>query len=233
MSVRSEMLTFTLGNRDGVPGYWFSDGMFIPSIGGGETPPGDPPAADPPAPADPPDNPDDFDKDRAMATIRQLREKEKAGKTTAKELADARQKLKEIEDAGKTETERLAATAKETGEKLTVAEKRSQDLAVQLHVERAARKLNFIDDDDAFRLIDRTAITMDDDGNPTNVEALLTALAKSKPHLVKPESDGNGNKPPTPRSTPPSPKPAASGSSGDEVDKLAERMRASPGVIRW
>ncbi len=133
---------------------------------------------------------DDFDKDRALATIRKLREQEKALKAQAKEAEDLKRRLQEIEDKDKSETERQAARAQEAVAKLTAAEQRAADLALQMSVERAARKLGFIDEDDAYRLLDRRAVETDDDGEPTNVEALLKDLAKAKPHLIAAADDG-------------------------------------------
>jgi chromosome segregation ATPase len=134
-----------------------------------------------------------FDADRAQRLIDQQREEIKALKATSKELADARARLKEIEDKDKSETERAASRAQEAEAKLSAAEQRAADLALQMAVERAARKLNFIDEDDAFRLLDRKAVEMDADGEPANVEKLLTTLAKAKPHLVKDEDAGTAN----------------------------------------
>jgi hypothetical protein len=204
--------------RNGVAGYQF-DGVFIPRMAGGAD--DDPKEADPPK-GDDPKGDDDFDKDRALATIRKLRENEKATKAQLKELDDLRAKVKAAEDKDKTEAERLAGANKETADKLTAAEQRAQDLAIRLSVERAARKLGFIDEDDAYRLIDRKAVELDDDGEPTNVDALLTALAKSKPHLVK--ADGDEKKPPAAqKGTPTTPKPNGKAPTRDEL--IAEKKK--------
>jgi hypothetical protein len=166
----------------------FINGRFIPRMAGGE---GDPPVGDSPNGDDPPTGKDGkpFDADRAQRLIDQQRDEIKALKATSKELADARARLKEIEDKDKSEVERLAGSAKEASEKLTAAEARAQDLAIRLSVERAARKLNFIDEDDAYRLLDRKAVEMDEGGEPTNVEKLLADLAKAKPHLIQVEGE--------------------------------------------
>jgi hypothetical protein len=207
-TLASEMLPIA-AVRDGRRGWLFGT-RFIPVIAGGED---DPPAGDPPAGNDDPPKGKDgtpFDADRAQRTIDQLRDEIKALKGTSKEAETLRARLKEIEDKDKSEVERLAGTARETSEKLTAAEAKAQDLAIRLSVERAARKLNFIDEDDAYRLIDRRAVEMDDDGEPQNVEKLLTDLAKAKPHLVKAEGDGQkpGTNGAATRGVPPTPKPA-------------------------
>jgi hypothetical protein len=212
--------------RNGVPGYQFDD-LFIPRIAGGSD--DDPKASDgDPKAADPKTDDEPFDKDRALATIRKLRENEKATKTQLKELEDLRAKVKAAEDKDKSDVEKLAGTARETADKLTAAERRAADLSLQLTVERAAGKLGFHDPDDAYRLIDRKAVELDDDGDPKNVEALLKDLAKAKPHLVKGD-DGDGKKPaPAQKGTPTTPKPNGKAPTRDElVNEKYEKLKAS------
>lgn len=233
-TLASEMLPIatTQNGRQG----WLIGTRFIPVMAGGE---GD----DDPKGGDPPKGDDDqpkgrdgqpFDADRAQRTIDALRDEIKGLKATTKELDAARARLKEIDDASKSETERLASKASEAESKLTAAEQRAADLALQMTVERAARKLGFIDEDDAYRLIDRRAVELDDDGEPTNVEKLLTDLAKSKPHLVKAEGDDgqkNGNGAAT-RGVPPTPKPAGKPATHAEIVNEEEKhLRARFGSI--
>jgi hypothetical protein len=111
---------------------------------------------------------------------------------------------------------------------LTAAEQRSQDLAIRLAVERAARKLNFIDEDDAFRLIERSAVEMDAGGDPQNVEALLKDLAKAKPHLVK-SDNGNGGT----RSVPATGKPGPPAGRSEDVAARVEKLKASGAYSRF
>lgn len=204
----------------------FINGRFIPRMAGGETPP--PPNDDPPG-GDPPKGKDGtpFDAARAQATIEAQRAEVdaavKASKAAAAELAKAQARLKEIDDASKSETEKLAAKATEASEKLTAAEARAQDLAIRLSVERMAGKLSFIDVDDAYQLLDRKAIELDAAGDPTNVETLLKALVKAKPHLVKAEGD-DAPKPGT-RGVPPTPKPNGKPTPEDDL-KLREASAA-------
>lgn len=203
----------------------FINGRFIPRMAGGED---DPPTGDPPAGDNPPTGRDGtpFDADRAQRTIDAQRDEIKALKAAQKDLAAAQARLKEIDDASKSETERLASKATEAEQKLAAAEQRAADLALRMAVERAARKLNFIDEDDAYRLLDRKAVEMNDDGEPTNVEKLLTDLAKAKPHLVKAE-DGDKDAKPRTEKVPSTPKPNGRTSSSDVVRDEVERMRAT------
>ncbi len=49
----------------------------------------------------------------------------------------------------------------------------------------AAQAMQIVDLDAAVRLMDRDALEIGEDGRPTNVEAVLKALIKAKPYLVK------------------------------------------------
>lgn len=220
---RSETLPIA-GYLDGVPGYWFGR-LFIPKMAGGEDDPkpgeGDPPPGDGGTGKD--GKP--FDADRAQRTIDQLRDEVKAGKAAQKELDAAKARLQEIEDAGKSELERATTKATEAEQKVAAAEARAADLTLRLTVERAAGKMGFHDPDDAYRLIDRKAVELDDEGEPTNVEKLLTDLAKAKPHLVKAD-DGSGKK--AEKSPPQTPKPAPNGTSASEREQRdLEGLRAT------
>jgi hypothetical protein len=169
-----------------------------------------------------------FDAARAMSTIEALRAEIKSLKGTSKELEAARAKLKEIEDAGKSEAERATTRAAEEEQKRVAAEQRAQDLLIRLSVERAAGKLGFHDTDDAYRLIDRKAVELDDDGEPTNVEKLLADLAKAKPHLVKSE-DGEKPTRTATRSVPATPKPSGQPQTPQERVKHFEQKLAGSG----
>lgn len=169
-----------------------------------------------------------FDAARAQSTIDALRNEIKNLKGTSKELDAAKARLKEIDDASKSETERLASKATEAEQKLAAAEQRAADLALQITVERAAGRLGFHDPDDAYRLIDRRAVELDDDGEPKNVDALLTALAKAKPHLVKADGDGK-TAPAGTRPVPATPKPASrtSGTRADQIEQARKELAGS------
>jgi hypothetical protein len=81
-------------------------------------PPATPPAGDPPA-SDPPVNQDGepFDKERAMATIRNLREQEREWKKTQKRLAELEDAEAKRKGAELTELERAKAAQKAAEEK--------------------------------------------------------------------------------------------------------------------
>lgn len=206
-----------LSIRDGVAGYWFGT-AFVPRMAGAEgDDDGDDDAGKDGKDDDADDankEDDDFDKERALALIKRLRQTEKDGKAAKKELDAAQKRLKEIDDAGKSDLDKATTRAADLEKERDAALERATTLVLRLTVERAAGKMGFHDPDDAFRLLDRKAITMDDDGEPTNVDDLLKDLAKKKPHLVKESDDGGsgGDKKNLP----------ATGKAGGKPNNLAE-----------
>lgn len=75
---------------------------------------------------------EEFDKDRALETIRKQREQEKALKGRLKELEQAKAKLDQIEDAQRSETEKLAKRAEE-------AETRLREMESEMRLLKATR----------------------------------------------------------------------------------------------
>jgi hypothetical protein len=214
----------TVDGRQG----WLIDDRFVLRMAGGEDPaPGDPKPADPK-----PEGGDDFDKDRALATIRKLREGEKAAKATAKELEDARTKLREFEDKDKTDSEKLSGDLKSTTDKLTAAEQRAaqaetryKDALIRSAIDREAHKGNAVDADAVAALIDRSGIDIDDAGTVTGADKAVAALLKAKPYLVG-GSNGSGGA----KSMPGTPN-GAGDPSKDELVKQALEKQAATGLF--
>lgn len=126
---------------------------------------------------------DDFDKDRAMATIHKLREAEKEGKRAAKERDDLTKRLKQLEDAQLSEQEKQTQRLTELeAEKLGWAAER-QEMRLRLAVHAKAGVLGVADTDLALAALDRTKIEYGDDGEPSNVTDVLAALLEAKPLL--------------------------------------------------
>lgn len=121
-----------------------------------------------------------------IVSERVQRERQKYG-----DVDDLRKKaarLDEIEAANKSEIEKAT-------EKVTAAERRAEEAEARLKNERtrnavtiAASKAGFIDPADAVPFIDPADIEYDGE-TPKNLDKLLSSLAKSKPHLVKSESE--------------------------------------------
>ena len=118
---------------------------------------------------------DEAKKLRSEAQALRKREKEALARLTAYE-----QKEKEAQDAQLPELERLKKQVSEADSVHTALVER----IVQYEVERAAQKLGVIDPDAAARLLDWDALEFDENGMPTNADALLKDLLKSKPYLA-------------------------------------------------
>lgn len=178
------------------------------------------------APAQTPD--EEFDRERALRTIRAQRERERELEKRVKELERI---VREHEDAKLSEQERLskrldeltAAQATWERERADLVRER-QELVTSYEVRLAASRAvtdksgnivraPFIDPDDAMAHINPADIEFDEDGRPTNVEQLLTDLAKRKPYLLQHVEK------PRPQGVPPTPKPA-------DARAISEHQRA-------
>lgn len=195
---------------DGQSRWLFADGSSLLAIAGGDGTSDTPPAGktDQPAAGDAGKGDDEsFDKERALATIKKLRENEKAAKDVAKELADLKAEKAERERKEQADAE-AQAKARGEFEKLAEAEKaRAEKALADLTAEREARKadrvrhdvlvtaqrLGAVDPDVTYRLLDLSQVEYGDDGAPKNTEALLKALLKDKPYLVVKEGGQNGS----------------------------------------
>lgn len=141
------------------------------------TPPVEPPVTAPEG------QDDEFDRDRAMHTIRTLREREKEGQRAAKERDALASRLQELEDAQKSEEEKRA----EELERLRAADGQHQTERQKWTAERAvllaAPKAGIADVTLAMAVIDTALIEFDDDGRATNVEDVLADLLEKHPAL--------------------------------------------------
>lgn len=139
-----------------------------------ETPPETPPAAVEETPED------DFDKERALATIRAQREAEKAAKDRIKELEAQAAELQAIKDAEKTELER----EREARERLE-AENAAKDARLRdanLRTALADTKYGIADPEIAATLL-KGEVAFDDDGNPQDLDQVVESLLERKPLL--------------------------------------------------
>lgn len=127
---------------------------------------------------------EEFDRERAMHTIRTLREAEKAGAKAARERDDLAARLKAIEDAQKTDAEKTA----EELERLRLADTELKAERKRWAAERAvlvaAPKAGITDIALAMAVIDVTEIEFDEKGQPENVDDVLTALVEKHPALA-------------------------------------------------
>lgn len=185
--------------------------------------PNDPPAQDADDQNEQPEQASDetFDKDRALSTIRKLREGERAAKAQAKELEALKAKLAEHESAQLTEKEKAEQRAANAEAKAQAAEAKAKAIALRASVERHAHKLNLVDSDAAYRLLDLSGIEYEDD-EPQGIEALLKALVKDRPWLGAPE----------PKTGVPATPSAANGKQLSQAEDAANRQAFSRQVQR-
>lgn len=75
---------------------------------------------------------------------------------------------------------------------VTEMQSQRQEQSLQLAAVTAAQKLGFRNPELAYRLLDKDAVQYADDGTATNVEKLLTELAKSDQYLLAGTDFGGG-----------------------------------------
>lgn len=96
------------------------------------------------------------------------------------ELKALRETKRAEADAAKTEAQRITEMEAENASlKVALAMSRLES-AVAVH----AGRLNIIDAEAAVKLLDRSTLELDDEGNPKNIEAALQALIKERPYLA-------------------------------------------------
>jgi hypothetical protein len=104
-----------------------------------------------------------------------------AGFDDLKKKAEDWDKLQEEQ---KSELEKASDRATKAEEERDRALQTGNERLLRGEVKAAAAKAGFIDPDDAFALLDRTDVKIDDDGNVAGIDEALKALAEAKPHLV-------------------------------------------------
>ncbi len=156
-----------------------------------------PPAGDPPTPAPAPltppaaDPPTTFD----AAYVAELRREAAANR---KKAADAEAKLKELDDAKLSETERLTKRTAELEAELERERTGRHDALIRAAVEREAHQQGAVKADVVYRLIDRSAITLDESGEVKGADKAVKALLDAEPYL-KAAPAGTTAVPGTPR----------------------------------
>ena len=133
---------------------------------------------------------DDFDKDRAMSTIKSLRAFEKDAKAKLKRLDELEQAETKRKQGEMSEAERLKAELEQSQSTLTALQSELTRRRVLDAARREAetRKLAFFPDalEDELKLGTFESATVKDDGSVTGLSAILTDLATRKPYLLKP-----------------------------------------------
>jgi len=147
----------------------------------GETPPAT--TTTPPADAEPPPADDDFDKERAMALIAKLRDEAKDAKAKAKDAGEMKSRLDAIEAEKLTESERLQKERDEAVAARTTIDNERREDRIRLAVYGQRDELGLASADLAIAALDRSQVQFDEQGQPTNVADLLSALIEREPIL--------------------------------------------------
>ncbi len=151
-------------------------------------------AAENPAPQAQDAEGEPFDAERAMATIRKLRETEKQAKAAAKQVLDLQAKVKQFEDATLTEQQRQQKEADELRQRVQhfeaqEAQWRQERSALLLGqaLTSAGQRANMHDPAEAVLHLASDPSLLADDGTvkPEAVEAAVNRLLKQKPHLFR------------------------------------------------
>jgi len=122
----------------------------------------------------------------------ELEETRKALKAANRESAQRRKRLEELEkqeaerqEAELSEMEKLQKKLAEQQAEIERVQNEARQVRVKSAVITKASEMNFQDPEDAYRLIDVSAIEVDSNGQPEGVDELLQALAESKPYMIK------------------------------------------------
>ncbi len=119
--------------------------------------------------------------EKGQAAIKAERD---ARKKAERDLKTAQTRLSELEGKDKSDVERLTGKLTAADERATAAETRFRDANARSAVTDAATKVNAVSTRAVFALI-RADLEYDDDGEPTNVDALIKQAQKDEPSLFK------------------------------------------------
>lgn len=182
-------------------------------------------ATEPPAPTDPAET-DDFDKDRAMETIRKLRAVEKEAKAKEKRLAELEAAAKEREQADLTQTQKLEKELATIKAQQADAAARLRRATLKDAAREAAEKagLSFAVGAlaDAVQLGAFDDLEIADDGSVTGMGTAIKTLQTKRPYLFGTTQAAS------PRGTPAGPRGAGSATppaASADAELIAEKRR--------
>lgn len=152
---------------------------------------------------------EEFDPERAMATIKNMRAEEKALKAQLREAKAAQEELAKLKAEQMTEAEQKDARLAELEEATAARDYELAELRLGLAVHNLAGKLPIADAEVVLALIDRDTLELDDDGVATNLEKVVLDLLEAKPllkgqaHAAHGTTDGGAGRrePPPPNLT--------------------------------
>jgi hypothetical protein len=132
---------------------------------------------------------------RARSEAAKYRTELREAQAQLKDLADAQ---KERDDAEKSELQKATERATNLEGQVSERDQKLRDLMLAQEVYKAAQKLDIVDPDAAFQLLDKKAVAYEGD-QPKNIDDLLTTLVEAKPYLKRTATKG------TPKSSTASP----------------------------
>jgi hypothetical protein len=130
--------------------------------------------------------------DEAMS-LDEARKLRREAQTLRKRLTDFEDRDKAAQAAALTDAEKLQKRLAELELAHATAQKTHLERVVRYEVMLKASALGVVDPDAAVKLLDWPALEFDDEGQPKNTEAVLKALLKAKPYLLKPAPGAQGN----------------------------------------
>jgi chromosome segregation ATPase len=149
----------------------------------------------------------EFDRERAMDTIRKQRESEKAALA---ELKAAKKRLQELEAAEEEranaelsekqrlekELEKAQQAAEKAAADLQTREQQFNERLIRAEVRAAAAGMQFANPEDAYHLADLSEVAVGEDGEIKGVKKALDKLVKDKPYLLSTEAERSPGTPP-------------------------------------
>lgn len=127
---------------------------------------------------------DDGGNDELAGLKSALAAERKDRKQAQKDLKALQDRLDAIENDGKPESEKLTRERDAANQRAEAAEKRLRDANARVAVTEAAQKVNAISVRAVLKLIEDD-LEYDDEGEPTNVDALIAQARKDEPSLFK------------------------------------------------
>lgn len=132
---------------------------------------------------------EEWQPERAKATIEKLRQFEKDARTLAKEKADLEAKLKAYEDEKLSESEKLQKRLAELETQNARLAQERKDALTRTALQEAAQAAGMKKASAIWKLADRDKLQFDEDGTPTpkSMEAAIAAVKAELPELFAQE----------------------------------------------
>lgn len=185
----SKVQEAVLVQANGVMGWRFPSGRFIPMVAGGD---GTPPREGEQKPSGEGDKGQEPEKPESYSAdyVKKLRDEAAAARVKLKELEE---EIKKRDNEKLSEAEKLQKAAKEAEAKAEDAERRYREAMLQNAVLLACLKpeIAIVDPDAAYRLLDRSGLEFDKDGNPLNLDDVLKKLKEKRPWLAGGQQGGS------------------------------------------